>query len=436
VFPEGKRRGARQNLPPLITRQIASGDHTAGESRRLLSDRIARRLGHEHDRPGNPTAQSAVPDSSRDPQPSRCRPSKGRLDIRPDGRGLHCALGDFHIDPWRPVDTAIVTHAHADHARAGSKRYFAAPDCIDLLRIRLGQNVVIEPIPYGETLRLGDVDVSLHPAGHILGSCQVRVTDERETWVFTGDFKRAPDPTCRPFEPVACDVLITEATFALPIYRWPDGGAVAGEILAWWDRNRAAGRQSILLCYALGKAQRILAELARIAPERRAWLHGAMVPLTNAYRDAGVEMLEARPVSEALDAQQPDRDAPTSKRSKRATFPHRDDLVLAPPSAAGTTWVRRFQPYALAFASGWMRVRGDRRRRNIETGFVLSDHADWHDLLQTALGSGARRVLATHGQSDTLCRYLVEAHGIDATELKTAYEGEAGSGDGGEKETA
>ncbi len=222
---------------------------------------------------------------------------------------------------------------------------------------------------------------------------------------FSGDYKRAADPTCEPFEPVACHTFITEATFALPIYRWDPSAAVAREVWEWWEANRAAGRASVLFCYALGKAQRILGELARIT-DRTAFVHGSVEPLNEAYRSAGVEMLPTRPVAETTRGQS-----------------FAGELILAPPSAGGSTWMRRFGPTSTAFASGWMRVRGTRRRRGFDRGFVISDHADWPDLLSTIADTGAERVLTTHGYAGSLARYLNE-RGVAAGTLATPFEGE------------
>lgn len=315
--------------------------------------------------------------------------------------GLYCPAGDFWIDPWRPVATAVITHAHADHARPGMQRYVAASEGMDLLRLRVGLDAAIEPLAYGEPRRFGAATVSLHAAGHIRGSSQVRVAVGGEVWVVTGDFKRQADPTCSPFEVVRCDALITEATFAYPVYRWPATPHVAAQILDWWQRCAERGVSALLLCYALGKAQRLLAELALLTGET-VLLHGAMVGLTEVYRTAGVAMLPTEPVGEKRGTELAGR------------------LVLAPPSATGSPWMRRFDEVETAFASGWMQVRGHRRRRGHDRGFILSDHADWSDLIATVQESGARRVLATHGQQEVLARHLQEL-GIAASALRTQF---------------
>ncbi len=317
-------------------------------------------------------------------------------------KGLYCPAGDFHIDPWRPVARAVITHAHADHARPGSGLYFAETSSEPILRQRLGADLHFRGLAYGEPLELGRARVSLHPAGHILGSAQVRVEVDGEVWVVTGDFKRDRDPTCTAFEPVRCDTLITEATFALPIYRWPGIDTVAASIYRWWQANAEQGRASVLFCYALGKAQRVLAALLAHT-DRRALLHGAVVPLTQIYRAAGVAML---PTEAALEAEVEKKFA--------------GELIIAPPGANGTAWMKRFGDCGTGFCSGWMLLRGNRRRRGYDRGFVLSDHADWPALLQTIEESGAQRVLATHGRSDILVRYLRE-RGMAAEELRTEF---------------
>lgn len=319
--------------------------------------------------------------------------------------GLYCRAGDFHVDPWRPVARAVITHAHADHARPGCGRYYAARVGAGLLRHRL-RDPQMRTLDYGEPVRFGPVTVSLHPAGHVLGSAQVRVAHGDEVWVVSGDFKRQPDPTCAPFEPQRCDVFITEATFALPVYRWPATAAVAREITAWWADNAARGVTSVLFCYALGKAQRLLAELAPHAEGRPIHTHGAVEAINGLYREQGVALPATSQVADGQD--------------------HRQALVVAPPGAGGSAWMRRFGEVSTGFCSGWMLLRGNRRRRGHDRGFVISDHADWPGLIDTIEQTGAGRVLTTHGQSDLLARYLAE-RGIAATPVATEFDGEAGS---------
>jgi putative mRNA 3-end processing factor len=322
--------------------------------------------------------------------------------------GLFCPAGGFHVDPWGPADRALITHVHGDHARPGSRAYLCAEPSRRLLERRLGPDVHIEGLPYGEAMTLGDVRVSFHPAGHILGSAQIRIEHQRGAggvWVVAGDYKRAADPTCPPFEPVPCDAFITESTFGLPIYRWDRTETVIAEILEWWEENRRNLRTSVLFCYTAGKAQRILAELVRVT-DGAAFVHGAMLPIIEAYRDAGVYMLGTASVT----------DQPKGRKFA-------GELVLAPLSARGTPWMRRLGEHSDAFASGLMRVRGVRRQRSFDRGFVLSDHADWPALLDTIAATGAARVVVTHGHAEPLARYLRE-QGVDADVMRTAWEGE------------
>jgi putative mRNA 3-end processing factor len=315
--------------------------------------------------------------------------------------GLYCAAGNFHIDPWRPVASAVLTHAHGDHARTGSDRYVAARAGAGLLRLRLGPDAPLLEKEYGEQFAMGSVRVSFIPAGHVLGSAQIRIESDRGVWIVSGDYKRDPDPTCAAFAPAPCDVFISEATFALPCYRWPPTRETIESIFRWWMTNRAQGRASALFCYALGKAQRVLAELMQFTDET-IYLHGAVVHLVEEYRRCGVSMLPTAPVV----------------REKKTDYA--GALIIAPPSAAGTPWMRRFGDASTGFCSGWMRIRGARRRRGYDRGFILSDHADWPGLLRTIRESGASRVLLTHGYTHALERFLCES-GVNAAALSTAY---------------
>ena len=321
--------------------------------------------------------------------------------------GFYCPAGDFYIDPLRPVDRAIITHGHADHARPGSKAYLTSSSGLPLVRKRVNSQQ-IEGLPFRETRTIGNAIVSLHPAGHLLGSAQVRVEVSGRVSVITGDYKREPDPTCEMFEVVKCHHLVTECTFGLPVYRWPDMATVFDEIHDWWRANQEVGRTSVLLCYALGKAQRVLAGLDPNIGT--ILLHGAMTNFDQWYREAGIHLPPAQKVTTDL-----------ARRHKGKA------LVLAPPSAAGTTWIRKFTPCSLAFASGWMLLRGTRRRRAVDRGFVVSDHADWPSLLDTIQSTSAEEVWATHGYTGPLVRYLRQT-GINAREVATRF------GDGDENE--
>ena len=320
--------------------------------------------------------------------------------MRPSG--LYCPAGDFYIDPAKPVARAVITHAHGDHARTGSMQYWSSREGEALLRVRIGQKTWINALEWGQPAQIGAARVSLHPAGHILGSAQVRIEAEGQVWVVSGDYKRDDDPTCTAFEPVPCDVFVTEATFGLPEYRWPLASETAREIHEWWTQNADEGQASVLFCYALGKAQRVLAELTRYS-DRKVWLHGAMTELVEVYRKAGVKML-------------PTETAVAPPRTKDFA----GELILAPPPARGTPWMKRFRPYRGGFASGWMQK--DARREQFDRGFILSDHADWEGLLLSIGQSGAKRVLAMHGHTQTLVAHLRE-RGIDAAALPGAEPG-------------
>lgn len=322
-------------------------------------------------------------------------------------RGLRCAQGDFYIDPWQAVERAVITHAHSDHARWGSRAYLTTRAGEGVLRTRMGPDAAIQALNYGELTTLNGVEVSLHPAGHILGSAQVRVAHRGEVWVISGDYKTDVDATCAPFEPVRCHTFVSEATFALPIYRWQPQSEIFGQINDWWRANQAAGRTSLLLGYALGKAQRLLAGVdSSIGP---IFCHGAVERLNRDYRRGGVLL-------------PPTRYSGDVERG----FAWSQALLVAPPSAHGTPWTRRFGDVSAGFASGWMRIRGARRRRAVDRGFVLSDHADWPGLQAAIKATGAERVWATHGYTAVLARWL-EEQGLEAHIVPTRFEGEQGS---------
>ncbi|HEY4317587.1 MAG TPA: ligase-associated DNA damage response exonuclease [Herbaspirillum sp.] len=314
--------------------------------------------------------------------------------------GLYCVPGDFHIDPWRPVDRAVITHAHADHARVGHNHYLAAAPGAGVLRARLG-DIALDALDYGETVVRNGVSLSLHPAGHVLGSAQLRMEYRGEVWVASGDYKLEDDGTCAPFEAVRCDTFITESTFGMPIYRWQPQARIFAGVNAWWQQNAIAGRASVLFCYAFGKAQRILRGLdPAIGP---IVCHGAVEPLNRRYREAGVALPQTLAVGDIA-----------GKDGFAGA------LILAPPSAAGSPWMRRFGDYSDAFASGWMQLRGARRRRGVDRGFVLSDHADWPGLQEAIAATGAQRVIVTHGQIPIMVRWLRQ-NGLDAGAFDTEY---------------
>jgi len=318
--------------------------------------------------------------------------------------GLFCAAGNFYIDPWGAVDHCIITHAHSDHAHAGSKSYLSTTSGQGILRARLGDHANIKSVDYREPLTLGDVKVSLHPAGHVLGSAQVRIEYKGEIWVLSSDYKLAHDPTCEPFELVRCHTFISESTFGLPIYRWRPDDEIFKEINDWWRANRDAGKCSIIFGYALGKAQRVLAGLDRSTGP--IYTHGAVERLTREYRTMGVDL----PKTEHA-----------GSLPKGTKFG--GSLIIAPPSAQGTPWMRQFGTVSTAFASGWMRIRGARRRKAIDKGFVLSDHADWDELNKAIRDTGAERIIVTHGYATEMVRWLTEC-GLQAEALPTHFEGE------------
>ncbi len=324
--------------------------------------------------------------------------------LRLTDRGLYCEPGDFYVDPWKSVERAVITHAHSDHAQAGSSAYLAVRDGANLLRTRLGDEARIETVEYRQSVSMNGVQVSLHPAGHILGSAQVRVEHRGEVAVVSGDYKTQPDPTCAPFELVRCHTFITEATFGLPIYNWPALDTIVDQINRWWQLNKEQGKASLIYCYALGKAQRLLRSIdTSIGP---VFTHGAVERLNNQYRASGIELPDTTFVSHA---------------KKPREF--QGSLVLAPPSAMGTVWLRRLGNVSTAFASGWMLVRGARRRRSVDRGFPLSDHIDWQNLNRIIGETGAEHVLVTHGFANVMVRWLRE-RGVNADVLETPFEGE------------
>ncbi|MDX1992012.1 MAG: ligase-associated DNA damage response exonuclease [bacterium] len=326
-------------------------------------------------------------------------------------KGFYCATGDFFIDPWSAVPRAVITHAHADHYAYGCEAYLVAAEGEPVFRARLGHDAVMQTVPYGEPVTLNGVTVSLHPAGHILGSAQVRVEYRGEVWVISGDYKTAPDVTCAPFELVRCHHFITEATFGLPIYRWQPQSEVFAEINAWWRQNQQDGKASVLYGYALGKAQRLIGNVdSSIGPIHT---HGAVERLNRAYRESGVPLPPTQTVMQA------------TTEGKKVDWSKA--LIVAPLSARGTTWTRRFGgqggAHSSAFASGWMRIRGARRRRAVDRGFVLSDHVDWPSLMETVTATGAETIWVTHGYTAVVARWLSE-QGLDARIVQTRYSGE------------
>lgn len=318
--------------------------------------------------------------------------------------GIYCARADVYLDPWRPVDKAIITHGHSDHARWGHKRYITHHSNVPIIRHRLG-DIVVTGKAWNETFTINGVTFSLHPAGHVVGSSQVRVEYKGEVWVFTGDYKTEDDGLAVPYEPVKCHTFITECTFGLPAFNWLPQAEVFTDMNNWWAGNKAEGKTSVIFGYSLGKAQRIIKHLDTSIG--KIYTHGAVENMNEVVRSIV--------------------DLPQTTRITRET--KKEDLlgniVVAPPSAHGSIWIRRMTPFVTATASGWMAFRGARRRRAIDKGFVLSDHCDWYSLLDSIKATGCEKVISTHGYSDIFSRYLREL-GYDARTEHTQYEGEAG----------
>jgi putative mRNA 3-end processing factor len=315
-------------------------------------------------------------------------------------KGLYCPEGRFYIDPWRPVDKALITHAHSDHARFGSQSYLCHIDSLPILQLRLGPNNYQTTI-WGETNFINGVKVSFHPAGHVIGSSQIRVESNGEVWVVSGDYKVVNDGISGAFEPVPCNTFITESTFGLPIYNWKPQDKIYDDIGNWILKNQSSGRTSVIIAYSLGKAQRVLKAVEKVTD--KIYVHGAIWNVHETLVNAGWKL-------------------PTVKRVTYETT--KDELkgsvVIAPPSADGSAWMKRFNPYSVGVCSGWMQVRGNARRRNVDAGFVMSDHADWCGLLDAVKATGAEKVYATHGFTAAFSRYLNEI-GIEAGEVKTEF---------------
>lgn len=323
--------------------------------------------------------------------------------------GIYCPAGDFYIDPWRPVPNALITHGHSDHARPGMGRYLATNSAAPVMQHRLGAEARIEAIGYGELRTIGGASVSFHPAGHIPGSAQIRVEVKGQVWVASGDYKTVDDGLSEPFEPVPCHAFITESTFGLPIFKWTAQDTLAQQLNEWWTANAAAGRSSIIGAYALGKAQRLMRTVdADIGPI----LTATAVENTNeVLRAQGIQLPKTTRITEDVSAKS-----------------HPGALIVATPGSTSHNWVRRFPGAATGFASGWMAMRGVRRRRGVDRGFVVSDHADWNGLNAAIKATGAEKVFVTHGYTAQFQRYLTE-QGYDAHIVATEYTGDDADGD-------
>ncbi|RUS63241.1 ligase-associated DNA damage response exonuclease [Pseudorhodobacter sp. E13] len=327
--------------------------------------------------------------------------------LRFTDQGIYCPAGDFYIDPWRPVARAAITHGHSDHARAGHGSYLATHAALPVMRHRLGQ-INAHGLAYGEVQRIGGANLSFHPAGHVPGSAQIRIEVGGEVWVVSGDYKLEEDGLSEPFSPIPCHAFITECTFGLPVFRWPAQAKTAAEIATWWARNAAEGRVSLLGAYGLGKAQRIMSMLAAQGLPGPLFTHGAAEATTRILRDQGYPL------------------PPTTLVSRAPPPP--DALVIAPPSALGSAWAAKLGPRSEAFASGWMALRGIRRRRNLGTGFIISDHADWDGLNSAIRATGAEKIFANHGYTAPFQRWLA-SQGYDAGIVATEWQGETAEPD-------
>ena len=316
-------------------------------------------------------------------------------------KGIYCAQADVYLDPWRPVDKAIISHGHADHSRWGHKKYITQHSNIPI-KYRLG-DINVSGKDWSETFTINNVKFSFHPAGHIIGSAQIRVEYKGEVWVFTGDYKTEDDGVATPYEPVKCHTFITECTFGLPAFKWQPQDEVFAEINNWWQQNQSDGRTSVIFGYSLGKAQRLLKYLDTSIG--KIYTHGAIENMTEVLR--------------------PQLEMPKTTRITRDIKKEeiKGNIVVAPPSAHGTPWIKKMVPYVTASASGWMTFRGARRRRAIDRGFVLSDHCDWQGLLSSIKETGAEKIICTHGYTDIFSRYLREI-GYDARTEQTQYEEE------------
>lgn len=315
--------------------------------------------------------------------------------------GLYCKQGDFYIDPWKPVKTALITHGHSDHMRAGMGTYICHHHTIPILRLRLGIDNVVQGVAYGEQFHINGVTISFHPAGHIIGSAQIRMEYQGEVWLFTGDYKLSVDGVSQPYELVKCDHFITESTFGLPIYNFPSNQSIYESINAWWRSNAQEGMNTVLLGYALGKAQNILAHAEEHIGD--IFLHGAVDNVNEALTEVGFKFPGTRITSDTR------RDA------------IRGALIVAPPSAMDTPWLRSLKPFRIAMCSGWMQIRGARRRRGVDRGFVLSDHCDWQQLNQAVVETGAKQVYVTHGYEHNFSRWVQAEYNIGASIFKTLY---------------
>jgi putative mRNA 3-end processing factor len=316
-------------------------------------------------------------------------------------KGLYCTQGDFYVDPWRPVRKALITHAHSDHARHGNQEYITTSESVPITKHRLGSHIRITGVNYGKPININGVKVSFHPAGHVIGSAQIRLEYKGEIWVVSGDYKTEDDGISTAFEPVKCHTFITESTFGLPSFRWRPQEEVFREIRDWYLQNREKGISSIIGAYSLGKAQRLLKALYESAD--RIYVHGAIENTNEIFRSQGFDL-------------------PAVYKADNRSHPsnYAGSLVICTPSALGTVWTKKFGEHREAVVSGWMAIRGIRRRRGADTGFVLSDHADWHGLNEAIKATGAENIYVTHGYTELFAQWLRE-QGLNAQNVRTEY---------------
>lgn len=320
-------------------------------------------------------------------------------------KGLYCPPADVYIDPWQPVDNAIITHAHSDHSRWGMKQYIAHQLSVPIMKLRLGEDINVTEVEYGQELTKNGVKISFHPAGHIIGSSQIRIEHKGEVWVASGDYKMADDGVSTPFEPVKCHHFITESTFGLPVFKFQPQAETMGEINQWWQANKEKNQTTVLVAYALGKAQRVIKHLDRSIG--KILVHGAVYNTHIALQQAGIGLPDVELIT---------KDTPKSEFA--------GNIVVAPPSAIGTPWMRKFLPYSVGIASGWMALRGTRRRRSVDRGFVLSDHADWNELNTAIKATEAENIYVTHGYTNVFSEWLKQ-QGYNASVVQTEFEGES-----------
>jgi putative mRNA 3-end processing factor len=320
-------------------------------------------------------------------------------------KGIYCPEGKFYIDPWRPVKKALITHAHADHSRPGHQHYLAHHHSEKIMRQRLGDDIQIETAEYGKSININGVKASFHPAGHIPGSAQIRLEFKGRIAVVSGDYKLEDDGLSTAFEPVKCHEFVTETTFGLPIYQWKPQIEIFNEINKWWKQNKENGKTSVIFAYALGKAQRIMKNVDNKIG--KIYTHGAVENATDALRATGLDLPETVKITNEI---------PKSE--------YQGNLVIATPASIGTPWMKKLSPNSTGITSGWMMLRGTRRRKAAGRGFVLSDHADWNGLLESVKLSEAETVYSTHGYSNVFTKYLQE-QGLNAISLDTQFEGES-----------